>query len=59
MLSFSELRGHVKDLRDEWAQAKASDDNRARSEEHTSELQSHSELVCRILLEKKKQQHTR
>src|SRR5438034_7150056 len=26
-----------------------------RSEEHTSELQSHSELVCRLLLEKKKQ----
>src|SRR5437588_9242940 len=35
-----------------------------RSEEHTSELQSHSDLVCRLLLEKKnkikliKQQHT-
>src|SRR5260221_6870943 len=27
-----------------------------RSEEHTSELQSHSDLVCRLLLEKK--QHT-
>src|SRR5438034_10117613 len=26
----------------------------SRSEEHTSELQSHSELVCRLLLEKKK-----
>src|SRR5260221_5306186 len=26
-----------------------------RSEEHTSELQSHSDLVCRLLLEKKKQ----
>src|SRR3954449_8172399 len=26
----------------------------ARSEEHTSELQSHSHLVCRLLLEKKK-----
>src|SRR5215204_7832252 len=25
-----------------------------RSEEHTSELQSHSEIVCRLLLEKKK-----
>src|SRR5436190_1157277 len=31
--------------------------NRTRSEEHTSELQSHSELVCRLLLEKKKQIH--
>src|SRR5438132_8390715 len=28
--------------------------NDARSEEHTSELQSHSDLVCRLLLEKKK-----
>src|SRR3954449_3333961 len=27
---------------------------RPRSEEHTSELQSHSHLVCRLLLEKKK-----
>src|SRR5260221_8506495 len=36
----------------------AGDDARAkqivRSEEHTSELQSHSDLVCRLLLEKKK-----
>src|SRR6266571_998833 len=29
---------------------------RARSEEHTSELQSHVNLVCRLLLEKKKQE---
>src|SRR5438034_5315234 len=28
--------------------------NALRSEEHTSELQSHSDLVCRLLLEKKK-----
>src|SRR3989440_3713613 len=28
--------------------------NEARSEEHTSELQSRSDLVCRLLLEKKK-----
>src|SRR5438034_1777130 len=28
--------------------------SRRRSEEHTSELQSHSDLVCRLLLEKKK-----
>src|SRR5258706_813790 len=27
---------------------------RFRSEEHTSELESHSDLVCRLLLEKKK-----
>src|SRR5438034_2299132 len=29
-------------------------DSSNRSEEHTSELQSHSDLVCRLLLEKKK-----
>src|SRR5438034_6611963 len=29
-------------------------DAEMRSEEHTSELQSHSDLVCRLLLEKKK-----
>src|SRR5947207_13991435 len=29
-------------------------ENAQRSEEHTSELQSHSDLVCRLLLEKKK-----
>src|SRR4051812_49725404 len=29
----------------------------ARSEEHTSELQSHVNLVCRLLLEKKKDRH--
>src|SRR5947207_10531063 len=34
---------------------------KGRSEEHTSELQSHSDLVCRLLLEKKKKliKHTR
>src|SRR5260221_6894345 len=30
-----------------------------RSEEHTSELQSHSDLVCRLLLEKKKKKERR
>src|SRR2546422_3809638 len=30
-----------------------------RSEEHTSELQSRLHLVCRLLLEKKKKQHSR
>src|SRR5260370_772516 len=30
---------------------------RLRSEEHTSELQSHLNLVCRLLLEKKKKNH--
>src|SRR5438477_1140446 len=31
---------------------------RTRSEEHTSELQSHVNLVCRLLLEKKKNTNT-
>src|SRR5260221_4378967 len=34
---------------DEWIEP-----TRGRSEEHTSELQSHSDLVCRLLLEKKR-----
>src|SRR2546427_9430435 len=33
--------------------------NQGRSEEHTSELQSQSNLVCRLLLEKKKQKKRR
>src|SRR2546430_14701811 len=33
--------------------------SRTRSEEHTSELQSQSNLVCRLLLEKKKKNETR
>src|SRR5260370_23026955 len=36
-----------------WFQ-QASDGQAGRSEEHTSELQSHLNLVCRLLLEKKK-----
>src|SRR2546428_3626347 len=34
------------------------DEIRCRSEEHTSELQSRSDLVCRLLLEKKKKNDT-
>src|SRR2546428_1947939 len=34
-------------------------DDRPRSEEHTSELQSRSDLVCRLLLEKKKKRTDR
>src|SRR5690242_21373304 len=40
-----------------WKPAASSEDSHgrtARSEEHTSELQSHVNLVCRLLLEKKK-----
>src|SRR5437773_7529529 len=36
------------------AHARARPRLQARSEEHTSELQSHHDLVCRLLLEKKK-----
>src|SRR5260221_1627014 len=36
------------------AVAEGHDEFHVRSEEHTSELQSHSDLVCRLLLEKKK-----
>src|SRR5699024_11400947 len=34
------------------------DPKATRSEEHTSELQSRFDLVCRLLLEKKKKDHT-
>src|SRR5438477_2170677 len=37
-----------------WVIKNAKDYNFDRSEEHTSELQSHVNLVCRLLLEKKK-----
>src|SRR5256885_8425068 len=36
---------------------KGADQNGVRSEEHTSELQSPCNLVCRLLLEKKKTEH--
>src|SRR5438132_2381105 len=39
--------------------APPSQDTLARSEEHTSELQSHSDLVCRLLLEKKKKKYSK
>src|SRR5215204_5334826 len=35
----------------------ATEREQGRSEEHTSELQSHSDLVCRLLLEKQKNAH--
>src|SRR5437773_7523295 len=40
-------------LRDK-PQARRTSETPPRSEEHTSELQSHHDLVCRLLLEKKK-----
>src|SRR5438105_8326634 len=39
-----------------WPQRCALSPSGTRSEEHTSELQSRVDLVCRLLLEKKKQQ---
>src|SRR5206468_11014812 len=54
------LRDGAHDLRGDPGHAMASGDRRGqsapdrRSEEHTSELQSRSDLVCRLLLEKKK-----
>ena len=40
---------------DEFGYLRVNSNENSRSEEHTSELQSHSDLVCRLLLEKKKQ----
>src|SRR2546430_10806213 len=52
--------GAVTTLNAAWIQADANDYYTLwRSEEHTSELQSQSNLVCRLLLEKKKRCSTR
>src|SRR2546430_3153496 len=40
------------------SRSSASSTSAARSEEHTSELQSQSNLVCRLLLEKKKKERS-
>src|SRR5690349_23411809 len=53
--TFGNIAGHVKNTEDlnrlaEWTASQ-------RSEEHTSELQSRRDLVCRLLLEKKKKKH--
>src|SRR5260221_1594713 len=45
----SGTEGAVEEVRSQWEEK-----GRKRSEEHTSELQSHSDLVCRLLLETKK-----
>src|SRR2546427_9621672 len=47
----AEARGHNSGL---GAGMTGANDQNIRSEEHTSELQSQSNLVCRLLLEKKK-----
>src|SRR5690625_6020352 len=48
----------ISDLVDEYLYLADSLGYNRRSEEHTSELQSRGHLVCRLLLEKKKKQHT-
>src|SRR5437588_4127364 len=52
-LSVTGCRGVVL-LAESAGNAPPEDPEFVRSEEHTSELQSHSDLVCRLLLEKKK-----
>src|SRR5438034_225194 len=56
--SAEEVRARVRQTQDQIGKVIAAmDEGRRtaeRSEEHTSELQSHSDLVCRLLLEKKK-----
>src|SRR5438034_4836946 len=49
VIDLLDLQHHRESLVDDLAHAVGQ-----RSEEHTSELQSHSDLVCRLLLEKKK-----
>src|SRR2546427_7685155 len=49
LLDLTTVRNDLRALLNGW--------RRARSEEHTSELQSQSNLVCRLLLEKKKKTH--
>src|SRR5690349_23948614 len=60
LLSTGRVRHWLDQLADpgleDWAREAAEEEVRtARSEEHTSELQSRRDLVCRLLLEKKKQ----
>src|SRR5438132_9027972 len=54
------IRDHVTQLRRPMVRFFACGEElgNVRSEEHTSELQSHSDLVCRLLLEKKKKIRT-
>src|SRR3712207_7459183 len=47
-----------KDLKNEYKNFIWNEGKEIRSEEHTSELQSRQYLVCRLLLEKKKKQHS-
>src|SRR5690349_23249669 len=51
-------RDHVEAARVQILLAQHVVEDHARSEEHTSELQSRRDLVCRLLLEKKKKKKT-
>src|SRR5438132_5383219 len=51
--------GHLSEISVDYNKFYSKKPPRARSEEHTSELQSHSDLVCHLLLEKKKQSEGR
>src|SRR5688572_31490791 len=53
--SAQEIVAHLRACAEVWGR---SIDRMLRSEEHTSELQSQSNLVCRLLLEKKKKNKT-
>src|SRR2546426_2286250 len=46
-----------RNLKTRWRSSSANKPKENRSEEHTSELQSPCNLVCRLLLEKKKHRH--
>src|SRR5258708_30961852 len=52
--SRAHVRRHRRSVEQTWRPSLHGDRIRARSEEHTSELQSPDHLVCRLLLEKKK-----
>src|SRR5436190_3619056 len=56
-IAFSAVLAGVKEIREVVVEAERAH-ARQRSEEHTSELQSHSDLVCRLLLEKKNELST-
>src|SRR5690625_2184330 len=50
-----EISKFLEFLSNEYPDTKTALEHRERSEEHTSELQSRGHLICRLLLEKKKQ----
>src|SRR5256885_8802574 len=58
-ISSSSRRSHLRPRRSSAFRSSSAPARSARSEEHTSELQSPCNLVCRLLLEKKKHNITR